>query len=135
MTNAEEIRQREAIMLEVHGWYAHCVPSGDKTTPTGFNYHTHGFEKSYGHKDIQIVLPINPKVAHELIIAILSKIKSGVRFEVDIEYTGIMKNDYKVRFIAAKEYSRDVLRLLIPDKDGEFKGMYAKQFKGLDKPK
>jgi hypothetical protein len=131
MDIADKIKQQDIEMMEKHGWYAHYVPSGDKT-PTGANYHTHGLERSFGHRNIQIILPLEPKTAHDLTHAIIAKIKEGIRFEAGVDYTDIMQNDYKVRFIAARESGRDVLRLLIPDKEGEFKGKFAVQLEGLD---
>ena len=117
--------------METLGWYAHCVPSGDNT-PYGYNYHTHGMEHSFKHPNIQIVLPIDFVAAHNIAYAIVEKIRKGVRFEANIDYKGIMENDYLIRFIDAKECGRSVLRLLIPDKNGKYEGEFAAQLTMLD---
>lgn len=120
----------ERAMLTT-GWYAHCVPNSDKT-PYGFNYHTHGMERSFQHKNIQIVLPIDFQVAHSLATAIINEVKKGKKFEAGVEYEGIMANGFKVKFVDAIESQRPVLRLLIPDKNGKYKGQFAAQLTMLD---
>lgn len=126
-----KLQQMDLDMMDKYGWYAHYVPSGDGT-PTGANYHTHGLERSYDHKNIQIILPLSFQTAHGLANTIIAEIKKGTKFEAGVDYDNIMANGYKVRFIDATECGRPVLRLLIPDKNHKFEGMYALQLEGLE---
>jgi len=114
------------------GWWEHCVPNGDKT-PYGYNYHTHNFQEKFGVPDIQIVFPIDPATAHELINVIIYKIeKQGLKLKPNKYYSNIAGGGYKVKFIEAIECGRPVLRMLLPDVDGKYEGKYAKQLTMLD---
>lgn len=112
-------------------WFSHCVP-GDPDTPYNFNYHTHGLEKLFNHKNIQVVMPMNPKTIHAIINRLIEEIRQGTQFLPNQDYENLMADGYKVRFIEAKECGRDVLRLLIPDKEGKYEGEYADQLTMLD---
>lgn len=123
----EEFLDRKAKEdMAMFGWYAHYVPDDDQC-PGGINYHTHGLIESYGHKDLQIVFPLDMNMCHSIATEVVDKIKAGAKFVPDTFYDEILGNGYKVQFIEAKECDRDVLRILIPDKDHQYKGNYAKQ--------
>lgn len=127
----ESFIARDMKCLKTHGWYAHCVPSNDGT-PFGFNYHTHGMERSYGHRNIQCVMPMDFKVIHMIVSDIIEEIKKGKKFEPNVDYPDLVGGGYMVRFIEAKECGRKVLRLVVPDKNGKYEGKFAKQFELLD---
>lgn len=118
-------------LLEEFGWYAHVVESGDKT-PYSYNYHTHGFEGLFNHKNIQIVIPMPPERAHDFATIIVNEIKSGKRFSTGVDYPDLAGNGFMVRFIDAMECGRSVLRMLVPDKAGKYEGYFAKQLTMLD---
>jgi len=131
MTVADKLAVMDTEMMGKHGWYAHCVPSND-FTPYGFNYHTHGLERSFGHTNIQVVIPIKFEIAHAIVTDIVTEIKNGKKFEPNVDYADIVANGYMVRFIEARECGRPVLRLLVPDPNGKYEGYYAKQLTMLD---
>jgi hypothetical protein len=58
-----------AAAMAVHEWNAHYTV-GDPQTPTGVNYHTHGFVESFNHPDIQIVLNVLRRVRTILIFLV-----------------------------------------------------------------
>lgn len=124
------IQKQQQELLATFGWYSHCIPSGDNT-PYGFNYHTHGLENSYNHRNIQIVMPVDHGTAHAIVADLIDRIKTGTVFIPDIEYHDIIK-DFPAKFIYAVESGRQVLRLVFPGPDGSFDGTYAKQFSKLD---
>lgn len=119
--------QEEAV--KKHGWYAHIVQ--DPRCPANTNIHTHHVMESFGHKDFQICLNINPNTSHGLLADAVNEVKKGVKFEPGKKYDNIIKN-YKVEFIEAIEEGRSVLRMLIPDENGEYKGVYAEQLTKLN---
>lgn len=129
--NIEDFAKHDKEAMEEHGWYAHVIPSGDNT-PFGYNYHTHGLERSYEHLNIQIVMQLDPHIAHQIVADIIAEIKKGKRFVIDTDYPNLVGGGYMVRFIDATECGRPVLRLLVPDKNGKYEGDYAKQFTMLD---
>jgi hypothetical protein len=51
---------------------------------------------------------------------LVGQIKDGKVFEVGTSYPDILGNGYLLEFLHAKESNREVLRLLIPDKNGQF---------------
>jgi len=104
--------QRERELMETYGWYAHIIGNPDGT----LNYHTHGLE-GYDHLDLQVVLPLRSQLIHEIIAGIVTRIQDGEKFEEDTDYEGVIKN-FKIRFLLAVENSRNVLRLIFPDAEG-----------------
>lgn len=65
---------------------------------------------------------------------IVENIKKGTVYEPGNKYDKIIQN-YKVEFINAKESGRSVLRLLIPDANGKYEGVYAEQLTKLNNSK
>jgi hypothetical protein len=114
----DAIRTKELEAMKKCGWYAHFVTQ-DSESPTGFNVHTHGFRETFNdHPDIQIVFPLPFDVAHGLLWNIADRLKNGERFEAKKSYEKIAGNGYNVTFIRAQENGREVLRLIVPNKDG-----------------
>ncbi len=121
--------------MEKYGWYAHHV-FDDEQSPTGANAHTHGFEETWNHPDIQIVYPIPGNVAHGIFWTVVGHLKEGKRYEPGIRYGEILEN-YDVMFAWAQEGGRRVLRMILPDPDnvmerGRVGGKYATQWKGTE---
>jgi hypothetical protein len=80
------------------------------------NAHTHGLEESYGHKDIQIVMPFGQYSIAEIMSECVYAISRGRTFEPGVSYSGLFYCD--VQFIEVEEDNRKVLRMLIPDERG-----------------
>jgi hypothetical protein len=130
----DKLYKWQATMMKKHGWYVHYVTDHDDNSPTGYNVHTHGLTESHDHPDLQIVMPIRPEIAHSLLIATVDLIKSGIKIDTQKEYDKIVK-DFKVRFTVAVENEREVLRMILPDAQGNLekknmKGMWRKQWDG-----
>lgn len=116
-----------------HGWIVHFVVDDD-TSPTGFNYHTHGLTR-YDHMDLQIVIPLPEKVAMGLFHTMADRIKEGEKFNHGDVVSGIAKN-FDVKFYEAVESERPVLRVIIPDDTNnlgrDMKGNLALQYADLE---
>lgn len=110
------IRRHDEEAFRKYGWYAHIVP--DDAYPLGLNYHTHGMPESYGHQDIQVVLPIDPGKIHRIVSDIVWLVKDGRKFHAGEIAEGVIKG-LNVSFVEAEESGRMVLRLILPDKNGE----------------
>ena len=118
----------ERESLEKYGWYAHMVTDNDPQSPTGVNIHTHALAELWNHPDFQCVFPIDPRIVMTVWHQIINDIKKGKFFEANIDYEGYLQGGYKIRFIEAKECGRQVLRMLICDKEGKYEGgNFAKQ--------
>ena len=111
----------ETMSMAVYGFFIHGTPANDGEY---MNFHTHGVPESFNHQDIQIVMPFDPGITAQVIHNIVDLIKNGNRFvngstsqDVLSEYRG---KKQVVRFIDAVESGRQVLRVLIPDKNGFF---------------
>ncbi len=136
----EEARRRasdwKARCLAEFGWYAvHVTGTPDETTPTGTNSYTWGLALNYGHLDFQIVMPLAGAVAHHLLTILADRVKAGERFEAGRQVAGVAARGYKVRLVAAREQDRDVLRVVIPDAEGNLTpanlcGTYFLQYVG-----
>lgn len=143
--NGAGTRERQALkraeawereMMAKHGWYAHFVTGEDPQSPTGFNAHTHGLERTFGHPDVQIVVPLPPDLAHGVMVSIVDLLKKGVRLEPGRRYEEVLQG-YHVEFAWADESGRRVLRAILPDKDdrtakGEIGEPYSEQWKGAE---
>jgi len=127
----EELKKIEADCIKKFGWYAHLVTNDDKC-PSGVNGHTHNVKEAYGHKDLQICLPIQPEILNGLLTTVVDEIKKGKKFESGVEYDNIFSGGFKAKFLDAFECGRPVLRLLIPDKNGKYEGKYAEQLTKLN---
>lgn len=116
--NPEKAEKQEKVWMEENGWFSHVI-EGDPGSPTTFNLHTHGLPHTYKHLDLQIVYPLDPKLAQNIIGTATEMIKKGTVFEEDKEYDGLIKG-FKVKFKKVTEGGRDVMRMILPDKYGDF---------------
>lgn len=110
---AKLVKGHEAALAK-YGYYIHYVMDAG---PMGLNAHTHGLVESFGHPDLQIVLPLSTNMVGSLLADAVALIKNGRRFASGEVTGGIVKN-YNVKFLAARENGRDVLRIIIPDAAG-----------------
>lgn len=113
----DELMEMQKEKLEKYGWIVHGVLS---ETGLGVNnIHTHGLEVSQNHIDLEIAnLPfIDLETLHTLLANAVGLIKKGVKLEVGKKYDQIMKEPFQVEFINSKEEGRNVLRMILPDKN------------------
>jgi len=115
--NLRKVLAQQDRAMQERGWYAHAVMA-DSQSPTGFNYHTHGFRQTLGHMDVQIVLPMTQEKCHSIAGTIYDRIKVGANFAAGESVDGIIEN-FKVSFIKVQEGGRDVLRVILPGRNGE----------------
>lgn len=113
----QRVKDQETRAMVDKGWFAHAV-HGDPQSPTNFNYHTHGFRKTLGHLDIQIVLPMRETICHDIAGTIFHRIQEGETFKDRDKISEIIAN-FDVVFIQVREKGRDVLRVILPGKNGE----------------
>lgn len=130
-----KINADQAEMMRKYGWFAHYVPN-DPDSPTDFNAHTHGFEESWAHPDVQIVIAMPQPQLHGILITIAELLKKGIRLEAG-EISESVLEGYPVTFAWAKEGRRRLLRVILPDKDGgvkrdEIKAPYSIQWEGTE---
>lgn len=109
------------------GWYAHYV-FDEIETPFNTNIHTHGIKENFGHPDLQLCIQLPQQVAHGVLWAAFRLIESGVTLNHNKEYDNVL-DGYKVKTILAQEGGRDVMRIILPAKDGTYTGLYAEQLK------
>jgi hypothetical protein len=114
--NGIDIAAWEKDKMETIGWFIHCV-DGDNSVPYEFNCHTHGLMKTYNHPDLQIVLRLNPAIAQNILSSFVEQIKSGTQFQHGSLVNHIIRN-FNVLLINAVEDGRNVLRIILPDKEG-----------------
>lgn len=107
----------ESSNMMVYGWYAHYVGDQDDV-PFRINYHTHGIQESFGHKDFQICLPVHPYTMHAIINSMVEEIKAGKKFEPLKKYGNIIGGGFLITFKEAVEHDRQVLRVIFPDDQG-----------------
>lgn len=122
----ESLKEKQELWMEMHGFYIHYnCHLGD-----GYiDCHTHGLEETHGHMDLQIIFPLNQKNALYMMHQTVDIIRGEIEFEGksitpkrmfkdgEIITTGILLDGYPLQFKKVKEGDREVLRLLICDKN------------------
>lgn len=107
---------------EQHGFIIHVVPGGDQNSPTGYNAHTHMDQKMVVHPDLQIVLPIPGETAASIFHKLVDRIKAGETFKAGDAVKDLFNDgdgrSYDGLVIDAQENERPVLRLILPDQEG-----------------
>ena len=133
----EDVSPQEKAFLESHGWYSHFVFSRDDRH-RWVNYHTHGLPEHYGHLDFQFVLPLEVDELHALASTLVDRVKKGERFVAGMRVGGLIKKHdvLLIQTTEAPSTPRSVLRIILPDKDGNLdratlKGIFAEQFQEL----
>lgn len=114
-----EIIDKRNSMIKEYGWTIDAVYPTEDSKSLFANIHTHGLEENFSHKDLQCVMPIDPETIHDIFSIIIEKIKNGDKFEEGKCYSGVLNGDYKVRLVKARESGREVLRVILPDKNNK----------------
>lgn len=119
--------------ININGWVVDLV-GGHDDMPFGMDLHTHGLLENYNHPDLQLVLPLDRKLMNSIIRTCVDMVKDGTKFEPGKPYSKIVKG-MDVGFAEAVEDDRMVLRLIFPDKNGNWSrdtiaGDLVKQFEG-----
>lgn len=117
-----DMKFKQLENLKSSGWYAHMVLEDD-VSPTGFNYHTHGFSETVNHKDFQIVLPMSAEMCQTISEVLYYLIEEkGKKFEHGARFDGLIESNHDeplvVMFIEVTEDDRQVLRIVFPDTEG-----------------
>lgn len=130
-----ELENREKGMIEEYGWVVRYVFETEKKEFGGLaNIYTVGLPQSYGHQDLQIVLPIPQHVAHGVLSEMVMAIQNGQTFESDTVSDKVLRGfDVELKEYHDEEVGASHLRVLLPDPQGflpshpDCDPMYAKQ--------
>lgn len=107
----------ERGFLKKYGWYVHAVTSDDDQTPNGVNIHTHGLSQTQDHLDFQCCARVDPVTVHSWLAYFAEQVKNGTKFSPGLVRVPFCK--FKLALVKARECDRDVLRIVIPDSDGD----------------
>jgi hypothetical protein len=112
----DALETKEKEMIKKNGFFAHYV-----TDPNCryVNYHTHGFRKTWDQDDFQIVVLLPPQLAHSLFWTFADRVRAGEHFKEGDRVDKIIR-EHPVCLRKAREGGRDVLRIILPDKNGLF---------------
>lgn len=101
------------------GWITHYVGAGDPQVPAGCaNIHTHGVPELYpGSLNFQVLVPLELKVASDLMHCLVERVRTGERFVTGFKYNNVIEK-MDVMFIIASESNRPVMRVILPDPAG-----------------
>jgi hypothetical protein len=87
----------------------------------GISIHTHGMLENYGHLDLEIKLPIPQEVACGVLNGMAESVKDGESFEDKLISDKVLVG-YDVQLVRVNDGTRDLIRVIIPDKNGKFPG-------------
>lgn len=109
-------------------WIIHLVANGAQCEECGeveqsfkpglCNAHTHGMNR-YGHKDFQLVLRYPNEEMCRILNTLGLAVQNGAKFK-DGEYINGIYEDCAIRLQSFWETDREVLRVIIPDKNNVF---------------
>lgn len=105
---------KDEQLIAQHGWVWHYI------LDEPISAHTHGLPESYGHPDLEILLPLRDKQIGSVLWALVDAVKNGANFSDLHEETGVLS--CPVRFVWSIESGRKVLRAIFPDAAGHFPG-------------
>lgn len=108
------LNAKDDQLIAQHGWVWHYIIDGPVSA------HTHGLPESYGHPDLEILLPLSGKQIGSVLWALVDAIKTGTNFSDLHEETGVLS--CPVRFVWGTESGRKVLRVIFSDATGRFPG-------------
>lgn len=128
--------EQEREFMKEFGWFARVVQQGHDA-PFGFSVHTYGFDKTWKQPNVQIVYPMHPGQAMDIIYVIAQMVEKGEKLEPGRDYFDVILEGYNVRFAWAMESGRRLLRAILPDEEGrvargEITGKFAKQWEGTE---
>ncbi len=141
----EKVLAKENSALQQYGYYVHAV-FGDPSTPFGDNIHTHGLD-NIGHLDLQVVAPMGVGEAHAYITQVAKLVVDGHKFSSGdrvmlaegkvVLDSGFNTDKLIVKLVSATESGRDVLRIILPDPNGnldllDLSSPYADQYEGVE---
>lgn len=108
----------EQEMLDKYGWVVRYVFETDAHEFDGLaNIYTKGLPESFGHPNIQVVLPLPQDIIHSVLLGMVESIKTGVVFESGVISDEVLRG-MPVTFKTFKNNGKEVLRLLLPDPNG-----------------
>jgi len=131
----DAVAKHDREAFEKMGWYAHYVVD-EPGAPHNVNYHTHGVQESWGHKDLQVCLPLPMEIIHTIVDLIVERIKGGETFQAGKKAFEVIET-LAVTFKDVEEGGRPVLRVIFPDANGSLEpnGMdekFAEQWRDDD---
>jgi len=113
-----DVERWEAENMKKSGFYVHGVMGQEE----GYiNAHTHGFDRTWSHRDFQLVLHLPENVVMDVFWNFANRVKAGEVFCDGMKVDGIIR-EYPVLLSSAFEFRRPVLRILFPDAKGRFPG-------------
>lgn len=95
-----------------------CGKTESDFLPYACNAHTHGMDK-YGHMDFQIVLALSSEEVCRILNTLGQRVQAGERFRAGDYVSGIYL-DCDIRLDEYEETGRQVLRIVIPDRNNRF---------------
>lgn len=83
------------------------------------NIYTQGMQATRKVPEFQIVLPLHPETALDIIHNLVESIESGTNFEPDKLIWGIIRN-YPIKLTKIRIKGRSAFRVILPDATGLF---------------
>jgi len=114
----EDMRTKQDELMKKYGWIVHYIIS-DADYPFSVNVHTHGFPSKFKHPDMQLCVPISQENAQGIMWNLAKRLETGDTFQPNEKYNDIIEG-FPVLICHAMENSRDILRVVFPDKNGRF---------------
>lgn len=117
---ALKVLQRENdAHIKKYGFVIHYVLPTEQSP--WVDYHTHGLVESRSHMNLQIVLPIQPDIAHGILWSLVRLIDEKKNFQNNELVYDIIQG-YPIKFKKIISDNEEILRILFPDPNGLFFG-------------
>lgn len=110
---------KNVAQMVVVDWFIHYVFDATNI-PNIVNIHTHGLE-NYNHLNFQLVLAVGTDEAKYILNTMGRRVQKGEVFHEGDMVSGIFE-DCDITLKKYHETGRDVLRIIIPDRNNRFPG-------------
>lgn len=117
----KEIKKHSEDMMNKYGYVVHNVFPSKDDDEILCSHHTHGIRESFNHADLEIVLPLDPKMVAQIFYSMVELIKQGESFEDKLSSDKVIKN-FDVQLVKVHDGTRELIRVIIPDMNGKFPG-------------
>lgn len=111
----EEADKHTHEMMDQYGWIVHLITNAKNHYK--YDAHTHGLSDNFNHLDLQVVYPLPQDVLYSIILPIIRDIRAGKVFAENLIFRGYLKGEMPLTFHKTIETDREVLRLILPDKN------------------
>lgn len=119
MKQVKDLMKQQEEMIKKYDFVIHNVFPSEGDESVLCSIHTHGLKENFNHMDLEVVLPIDPRIISGVFHGMVDAIKAGYSFEDKLTSDRVIQN-YEVQLVKVNDGNRDLIRVVLPDVNGKF---------------